>query len=80
MLPLASNTQGVEAQIKDVSIWKSTGKSKQNIINIGSIRSVILNNVTKKMKIDPEYINQKQNKLGVRKEYLPGQYFNTNIL
>ena len=79
MLQLASNTQGVEARIKDITLWKSTGKSEYNVTNIGYIRSVILNNVSKNTRADPEYLACKKKKNNNR-DYLPGKHFNKNIL
>jgi len=47
-LPLASNTQGVEARIKDVSLRKSTRKHEHTVTNLGTVRSVAVSEVTKK--------------------------------
>lgn len=79
MLPLASNTQGVEARIKDVSLRKSTGKSEKIVTNIGTMRSVILTDVIKKIKKDTEYINRKKQNTK-NKDYLLGKTYNRNIL
>lgn len=47
MLPLASNTEGVEARIKDVSLRKTTGKSESNVTKIRTLRFVVLKYMTK---------------------------------
>ena len=79
MLLLASNTQGVEARIKDVTLRNSTGRSKSTVSNIGLLRSVILNEVTEKTMKDPSYINRPR-KNESSKDYLPGKHYNNNIL
>jgi len=78
-LPLASNTQGVEARIKDVSLRKSTRKHEYTVTNLGTVRSVAVSEVTKKTWRDPDFINCPRKSVN-RKEYLPGKVYNKNIL
>jgi len=79
ILPLASNTQGVEARIKDVSFWKTTGKSESIIINISTLRSGAVKDVTKRTRKDPKYTSREKND-EKNKNYLPGKTYNANML
>ena len=60
MLPLASNTQGVEGRIKDITLRKSTGKCEQIVSNIGSLCSIIVTDVTKQTKCDQDWLERKK--------------------
>ena len=46
---------------------------------MGSLRSVIVGDVTKLTKLDPEFINRKKNNDSSKREYLPGHVYNTSI-
>ena len=40
-LPLASNTQGIEASIKNTSLHKVTGKEERTTTHMAMLRSIV---------------------------------------
>lgn len=57
---------------------KTKDKSKSSVSNIRTLYWVILKDVTKRTWHDPDY--KTQNKKSEKKDYLPGNHYNLNIL
>lgn len=79
ILPLPSNTQLVESKIKDITHCKKTGRSEATTTYITQIRSQLIQKVTKKTVVDPNYINRKK-RSNDSIDYLPGRHWNKNLI
>ena len=61
-LPLSSNTQWIEALVKDAAFCAETGKSETAMSNLSMLRSLMIPSVNDSVKALPEFINSSRHK------------------
>ena len=79
LLPIFSNTQGVESSIKDTVVCKRTGREEDMTSRMAMMRSCMMLNAACLTKKDPDFVNRKRHDEEARESF-DDKTFNYDML